>query len=912
MMGIWNTIHARRFVLPIGILLLPILFLLFSSSAHAAPVVGFNAGRIIDDAVFTNKNSMSAADIQNFLDREGAKCVNGEAPCLKNFSEGGRSAAQIIYDTAQQYTINPQTLIVVLQKETGLVTVSQPGAWRYRTAMGYGCPDTAACDSQYYGFTNQMRWAATMYHAIMTDSPTWYTPYNLGNNNIQWNPQASCGSSVVNIENRATKALYNYTPYRPNQAALNAGYGTGDSCSSYGNRNFYLYFRDWFGATTDSRLLYRIIQGEGTPEVYMQTVAGKYYVPSYSLLAEWGFDSSDVESVTQSYLANLPTKSTLSNSLTDGVGNLFVIEGGNAHQVTSSTMTANWNVDTGSMVESLGLSYILNRAEPLGRFMSLAGGDGSVWLVDGTKRHQVDPSLLYAWGYYPGIRNVVSSNLFSRYTAADSATQYASSNGGSSAWLIEASTKRPFKDTATKNGYVGASAITNVGQPALDLLGNGQSLTRFGYNTSNGQWFMIDRGTKYYISKAELASLWGKSPAEPITPLLSDTLSRLTNGGNLSYTGRSVSSAAYWLIAKNKHYIPSSAVNVALTGSSSAPAVFSDELINSLPQAGDAKDALLGASSPYNYPYLLDKGTRRYPSSTAAQSSWTSTPLSAPGELLSLIPEGPFVGSVVRDSLNNAYFINGDNKYPINTSEQTNWGVSASTPTLDSSTLDRKTPGQTLDAVFTVGSNTYVMSGGKRLSIGKYKDTYPDFSAPTLSSVGDAPSGGDVSYLASSSGGQTWFINKGKKLSLASFEQKVALGYLSNSVPITVLPDSVLQSIPDSTGTYSNLIQTGSSGIKFLNFGYSLGFPDGQTLIAHTGASGVMSVSPSVFNTFVLRGNVSRLIYDDAGRYYWVENGQKRYINSWSAYQRNGYPSISSVYLQGITMNLIPNGATIQ
>ena len=51
------------------------------------------------------------------------------------------------------------------------------------------------------------------------------------------------------IRNQATAALYIYTPYRPNQGALNNLYGTGDSCSSYGNRNFWRMFTDWFGST---------------------------------------------------------------------------------------------------------------------------------------------------------------------------------------------------------------------------------------------------------------------------------------------------------------------------------------------------------------------------------------------------------------------------------------------------------------------------------------------------------------------------------------------------------------------------------------------------------------------------------------------------------------------------------------
>lgn len=238
----------------------------------SASVSGWKAGYIISDYVFTKKNTMSVSDIQSFLNtqvpncdtwgaqpsefgggtrRQWAEAHGYSAPftCLRNYSQGGKSAAQIIYNAAQDFNINPQVLLVLLQKEQGLVTDTWPLSIQYRSATGYGCPDNAACDSDYYGFNNQVRWAARMFHAIMTASPTWYTPYILGNNYIQYNPSSSCGGSTVNIQNRATQALYNYTPYQPNQGALNAGWGTA-SCGSYGNRNFYLYFVKWFGSTT--------------------------------------------------------------------------------------------------------------------------------------------------------------------------------------------------------------------------------------------------------------------------------------------------------------------------------------------------------------------------------------------------------------------------------------------------------------------------------------------------------------------------------------------------------------------------------------------------------------------------------------------------------------------------------------
>ncbi len=223
----------------------------------AANASNFNPGFIISDAVFTNKNSMSPSDIQNFLNAKVPTCDTWHAgsgsnqppfTCLKGYSQNGISAAQIIWNKAQEFNINPQVLIVLLQKEQGLITDTWPWEVQYRSATGYGCPDGAPCDAEYYGFTNQVHHAARMFRKIMDNDPNWYTPYQPGVNYILFNPNSgACHGSNVNIQNRATAALYNYTPYQPNPAALNNLYGTGDSCSAYGNRNFWRDFTDWFG-----------------------------------------------------------------------------------------------------------------------------------------------------------------------------------------------------------------------------------------------------------------------------------------------------------------------------------------------------------------------------------------------------------------------------------------------------------------------------------------------------------------------------------------------------------------------------------------------------------------------------------------------------------------------------------------
>jgi hypothetical protein len=284
--------------------------------AHALSGSDFSAGRIIDDFVFTDNTAISVQQIQDFFNAKVPTCdtngsqsksyyynsstgrVNNSADtwvttsravygqrydswnsttiaaapyvCLKNYIEnptthannlqnpgasidGGQTAAQIIYNAAQTSHINPEVLIVTLQKEQGLVTDDWPWTSEYQKAMGYACPDTAPCNSQYFGFANQVTNAAAQFRRYL-NNPNNYN-FVVGNNTVPYNPNASCGGSVVNIQDQSTAGLYDYTPYQPNAAALrnlsdsSAG-GTGDSCSAYGNRNFWWYFNTWFGSTT--------------------------------------------------------------------------------------------------------------------------------------------------------------------------------------------------------------------------------------------------------------------------------------------------------------------------------------------------------------------------------------------------------------------------------------------------------------------------------------------------------------------------------------------------------------------------------------------------------------------------------------------------------------------------------------
>lgn len=279
----------------LGILFVALLFATLSTlPVKAAPITDFNAGNIIDDGVFYNKSSMNVQQIQNFLNILMPSCdtwgtgpseygggtraqwaaANGRpAPpyvCLNNYHEnpsnnetsyekgggafpGGLSAAQIIYNAAQEYGINPQVLLVILKKESAGPLTADPWPFKsqYKYAMGYACPDSgpgfsANCQASKAGFYNQMMTAAWQLK-YYKEHPNDYR-YAVGQNQIQYAPDPACGTKSVYIENIATLSLYIYTPYTPNAGAL-ANYPGTAHCGAYGNRNFYMFFKEWFGST---------------------------------------------------------------------------------------------------------------------------------------------------------------------------------------------------------------------------------------------------------------------------------------------------------------------------------------------------------------------------------------------------------------------------------------------------------------------------------------------------------------------------------------------------------------------------------------------------------------------------------------------------------------------------------------
>lgn len=300
--------------------------------AVAAPVTDFDPGFIISDSVMNNAGSMSAGQIQAFFNDKGASCrPSAGNTCLKDYREstptrpadalcrGGyaagldETAATIIAKVSAACGINPQVLIVTLQKEQGLVTsTAGKSSATYQRALGFGCPDNVGgwCDPKYAGFANQIFSAAQQLQRYAAN-PTSYA-YRAGRaNTVMWHPNAACGTSSVYIQNQATASLYNYTPYRPNAAALAAGFGTGDACSSYGNRNFHLYFQQWFGSAKQT--------GPPRGNVEGVTVSG-----SLATISGWAFDPDTSESISiHVYVDGVAAVNTVANGYRPDVGAAF-------------------------------------------------------------------------------------------------------------------------------------------------------------------------------------------------------------------------------------------------------------------------------------------------------------------------------------------------------------------------------------------------------------------------------------------------------------------------------------------------------------------------------------------------------------------------------------------------------------
>lgn len=385
-----------------------------SSIRKTADLSQFRPGNIISDEVFFDSSTMTVAQIVSFLNSKVSVCRSSYA-CLKTYTQhtpnkpadaycngytAGYSepASTIIYKVAQSCGINPQVLLTMLEKEQSLVTHTYPDKGRFGIAMGQGCPDTAACDPAYAGFFHQVYGAARQMKIYAEGR--WFTYYAPGKTwNILYNPTVSCGRAPVYVENVATSALYYYTPYQPNAAALAAGYGLGDGCSSYGNRNFYQLFTDWFGSTQVASI--RLIKASNADAIYLVADKKKLHITNATDLQAYIKAIGWYQTVSPSTVAALPDGGFATRFIRDPRdGSMYLAEpDGSKHHFTSPDSVTRLGYSMSSYSSLPGAIVDAFRTGPaVGAYFKGENDDRYFRWENGTKRHVVNQ---LAWGQLP-------------------------------------------------------------------------------------------------------------------------------------------------------------------------------------------------------------------------------------------------------------------------------------------------------------------------------------------------------------------------------------------------------------------------------------------------------------------------------------------------------------------------------
>ena len=328
----------------------------------------FDPGLIISDSVFYDFGTMTVADIQRFLDGRVAACrAAADRPgCLKDYrlstpgapgspgrctavpAKSNISAAELIYDIARACGINPRVILVKLQKEQGLITATDPSPRAYDFALGMDCPDSpSGCSAASAGFfwqlykgVGQLNW-----YSNPAGSFTWLRPGTVISRPYYPN-RPSCGSQSFLLQNKATAALYYYTPYVPNQAALDNLYSTGDRCSSYGNRNFWRFFSDWFGSPIGGGFLLKAARGD----TFFIVDEVKYRVPDAELLASLA-PLGPIGEISLDYLESFPTVGDMTPLIRNATTDRYsFVDSGKRIRFTTCEQVASFGLNCGSAV----------------------------------------------------------------------------------------------------------------------------------------------------------------------------------------------------------------------------------------------------------------------------------------------------------------------------------------------------------------------------------------------------------------------------------------------------------------------------------------------------------------------------------------------------------------------------------
>lgn len=262
------------------------LFIISLFAPLATPVhaqVAFNPQFIISDEEMQSTANWTVSDVQKFLEARGSYLATLKTPDLNGQV---KSAAEIIYQAALQYQINPKYILVTLQKEQSLVTDDTPTQKQLDWAAGYGVCDSCSMSDpkviKFKGFGKQVDNAAGIIR--------WYYN-NTTHSVVKKKDQAILIDSQSLIpQSWATAFLYTYTPH------------------IHGNQNFFRIWNTWFAQIFPNGSL---LKSEATGEVWLiQNNVKRKFKNQATLLSR--ADPNMIVTVSDSELTNYQTGSDIS------------------------------------------------------------------------------------------------------------------------------------------------------------------------------------------------------------------------------------------------------------------------------------------------------------------------------------------------------------------------------------------------------------------------------------------------------------------------------------------------------------------------------------------------------------------------------------------------------------------------
>lgn len=479
----------------IALILATIIFSPWAMPAQAQVEIepGFNPNYIIDDVDLLNAGSMTLADIQNFLQSKNSYLANYITP---NNNGIMKTAAEIIYDATNRnfdcdgvtlseapteeekrlkcrtiQTVSPRFMLVLLQKEASLIEDSNPSQGRLDWATGYGCPDNWACNPYYKGFGKQVNSAALQFLAYMNEQHRY--KYQMGGTYTFTNPYGTISQEpvVVTPVNKATAALYNYTPHVYNgnynvyklfnryfpKTALHLTYPDGSLLKTegepgvwlieHGKKRPFLNYASFISRfdpkqiiTTTKTILDAYPQGESikfpdyslvqTPDKQIYLLAGNEKRPFESLTAfkAIGFNAEEIEPASSTELVGYATGKTITATST-------YVTGGLLQDVTTGGV---YFVENGTKAPLLDKVFLTTKfkdksivkvsPEILNSYQTVSPvifGDGTllksdsfpaVYLIsNGTKRAFADETIFRSLGYILDNVLTVSSKVLYQY-----------------------------------------------------------------------------------------------------------------------------------------------------------------------------------------------------------------------------------------------------------------------------------------------------------------------------------------------------------------------------------------------------------------------------------------------------------------------------------------------------------------